>query len=253
MPDSYFGKYSGVVKDNRDPDKLGVIKVSVPTVFPPEELVPARAALPYGVFFIPENDTRVWVEFEGGDPAHALWTGVQHVPGTPPPEGAKNPPTVRVIKTPSGHLLVLDDTGGSEAVKLADGKNGHSLDFTGTGVEITDGVNGHKITLDGNGIKIADGVGHHELTFTSSSIEIKHGAGLAKATLTSSSLKAEAGAASVEVSAAEVKVNAPMVTVGGGIVKLGAGGTPVLHAGDMGVGNLGAPVVPVPTQFQVLA
>lgn len=253
MPDSYFGKYSGVVKDNRDPDKLGVVKVSVPTVFPPEELVPARAALPYGVFFIPENDTQVWVEFEGGDPAHPLWTGIQHVPGTPPAEGAKEPPTVRLIKTPAGHLLIFDDTDGSEAVTLTDGKNGHSLAFTGTGVEVTDGVNRHVITLDGDGVKITDGANRHEITLAAASIEIKHGAGLAKATITSNSVKAEAGAGSVEIGAGEVKVNAPMVTVSGGLVKLGAGGAPVLHAGDMGVGNLGAPVVPVPTQFQVLA
>ncbi len=26
----YFGKYSGVVKDNRDAEKLGKVKVSVP-------------------------------------------------------------------------------------------------------------------------------------------------------------------------------------------------------------------------------
>lgn len=30
----YFGKYSGIVKDNHDADKLGTVKVSVPSIFP---------------------------------------------------------------------------------------------------------------------------------------------------------------------------------------------------------------------------
>ena len=130
MADLYFGKYSGIVRDNRDADELGILLVSVPTIFPEDEQVPARAALPYGMFFVPENETHVWVEFEGGDTASPLWTGVQHVAGTWAPEARKNPPTVRAFKTAAGHLLLFDDTEGSESVLLVDGKNAHELTFT---------------------------------------------------------------------------------------------------------------------------
>ena len=79
MPDKYFGKYSGLVVDNMDPEQLGQLRVSVPAIFPEDELMLARPALPYGIFFVPEVGTKVWVEFEGGDTGLPIWTGVQSV------------------------------------------------------------------------------------------------------------------------------------------------------------------------------
>lgn len=69
MPETCFGKYTGIVKDNRDDQKLGHLKVFVPAIFPAddeEDVVIARPALPYGFYFVPEKDAKVWVEFEGG-------------------------------------------------------------------------------------------------------------------------------------------------------------------------------------------
>ncbi|MEV0644200.1 phage baseplate assembly protein V [Phytomonospora sp. NPDC050363] len=247
MADQYFGKYTGVVKDNRDDAKLGVLQVSVPTIFPPEELVPARAALPFGVYFVPENETRVWVEFEGGDPEFPLWTGVQHAAGTWAEEAAKNPPTVRAVKTVSGHLLIFDDTEGSESIVITDGKNAHELRFDADGVKLTDGKNGHVIVCDSSGIKVTDGKNSHEIELGASAVNVKHGAGLAKLTLEAASVTAEAGASKMELGAAMAKVDGP-------VVMLGAGAAPVLHMGDMGVGNLGAPVaITITTQTKVLA
>ncbi|HEY3000940.1 MAG TPA: phage baseplate assembly protein V [Kribbellaceae bacterium] len=229
MADQYFGKYSGIVKDNRDADKLGVLQVSVPTIFPEGEQVPARAALPYGMYFVPENDTHVWVEFEGGDLASPLWTGVQHVAGTWAPEAAENPPTVRAVKTASGHLLIFDDTSGSESIVLTDGKNAHKLTFNADGITLTDGKHGHVIELG------------------SSAVSVKHGGGVAKVTLEAQSVKAEAGPSKVELGPA-------IATVDGLMVKLGAGSLPVLHVGDQGIGNLGAPVpITITTQSKVFA
>jgi Type VI secretion system/phage-baseplate injector OB domain len=246
VADQYFGKYSAIVKDNRDADKLGILQVSVPTIFPPDELVPARAALPYGMFFVPENDTQIWVEFEGGDTEFPIWTGVQHTAGTWAPEAAKNPPTVRAFKTPTGHLLIFDDTSGSESIVLTDGKNAHQLKFDSNGITLTDGKNNHVITLDSSGIKITDGKNRHEIEMTSSAVNVKHGGG-AKVTLEATAVKAEAGASTVELGAKMVKVDGP-------IVNLGAGAAPVLHLGDQGIGNLGAPVpITITTQTKVMA
>jgi hypothetical protein len=149
-----FGKYTGIVEDNRDDQKLGQVIVSVPTVFPADELVIARAALPYGFYFVPENKAKVWVEFEGGDSGIPLWTGVQYVPGEWPEEAQADPPEKRVIQTAVGHRIVFTDTSGSEAI------------------EITDGTNGHVITLDKNGITIKQGQKNTTLTFADDGVTL---------------------------------------------------------------------------------
>jgi len=247
VADLYFGKYSGIVKDNADADKLGVLQVLVPTIFPEDEQIPARAALPYGMFFVPEVGTHIWVEFEGGDTASALWTGVQHIAGTWAAEAAKNPPTVRAFKTASGHLLIFDDTDGSESIVLTDGKNAHELKFNADGITLTDGKNNHVIALSSSGIKITDGVNKHEIDMGSSAVNVKHGNGMAKVSLEAAAVKASAGASKVELGAANVTVDGP-------VVMLGAGAMPVLHLGDQGIGNLGAPVpITITTQTKVLA
>jgi uncharacterized protein involved in type VI secretion and phage assembly len=154
MPSSYFGKYTGIVKDNRDDEMLGQLQVSVPAIFPRDEMVIARAALPYGFFFVPEVEAKVWIEFEGGDPGLPLWTGVQYVPGEWAAEAEVDPPTKRVIKTAKKHLLIFNDTEGEESIEIRDGKNGHIILADQAGIQITDGVNNHVITINGNGITL---------------------------------------------------------------------------------------------------
>jgi Type VI secretion system/phage-baseplate injector OB domain len=118
MPDKYFGKYSGIVVDNLDPQNLGQLRVSVPAIFAEDEVVIARPALPYGFFFVPEVGAKLWIEFEGGDPGLPLWTGLQYVPGEWPAEAQASPPKKRVIKTAAGHLVILNDQGGEERIEI---------------------------------------------------------------------------------------------------------------------------------------
>jgi hypothetical protein len=118
VPGEYFGIYTGIVKDNHDGEKLGQLQVSVPTIFPPEEAVTARAALPYGVFFVPEIGAKVWIAFEGGDSGLPIWMGLQFVAGEWAPEADADPPQKRVIRTPSGHVILLNDRGGEEGIEI---------------------------------------------------------------------------------------------------------------------------------------
>jgi hypothetical protein len=118
MPDKYFGKYSGIVMDNLDPEQLGRVRVSVPAIFPPDEVLWARPALPYGHFFVPEIGLKVWVEFEGGDTGLPLWTGLQYVPGEWPPEAAVSPPQRRVIKSAVGNFIILYDMGAEQGIEI---------------------------------------------------------------------------------------------------------------------------------------
>jgi hypothetical protein len=216
--------YSGVVKDNRDEENLGRVKVSVPAILPPDELVTARPALPYGHFFVPENETTVWVQFEGGDPGLPLWTGVQVVPGKVPEPAKADLPQRRVVTTPAGHVLLFDDRKGQETVEITVGQRKHVLTLDGAGVTLTDGVNGHSITLGAGGV-----VAKH-----------KNGA---KVELTAGSVSVDGGTGTVAVTGQAVQVTGKAVEVKGDAVLLGPGKLPVVRFGDSGIGNLGAPVV----------
>ena len=228
MPDQYFGVYSGVVKDNSDPDKLGCLQVSVPSIFPEDEVMPARPALPYGVFFVPEVDALVWIMFEGGRPGLPLWIGVQNVSATAMAEADADPPEKRVIKTASGHVVLLNDVSGSEGIEIKDGVNGHAVTFDQKGVKIVDGANGHELEMSSSGATLkASG---HEVVLGSSGVTVKTQTG-----------------AKVELTTSGVTVQSPgTVEVKGSLIKLADGVLPVARVGDQGIGNLGAPVVILP-------
>ena len=205
----YYGKYTGIVKDNQDAAKLGSLTVSVPAIYDSGETVVARPALPYGFFFVPEKEAKVWVEFEGGETGLPIWTGVQYVAGEWAQEAAVDPPQKRVLKTAAGHVVTFDDTSGEE------------------GIDIKDGVNRHEIRLDNSGILISDGVNQNQVKLDSSGITVQAPSG-----------------AQIQLTAAGVTVDAGpgIVTVKGSSVMLNNGVLPVIRLGDTGIGNLGAPV-----------
>jgi hypothetical protein len=136
----FYGKYRGVVVDNADPEKLGRLRVWVPSLFPvPGNATPAADStavadwawpcLPYGgapkqgFFFVPDVGAKVWVEFEEGNLDSPIWTGVfwSRPGGTSDvPERAAKPaaPTLRLLRTACGHELEFDDAAGDESVTL---------------------------------------------------------------------------------------------------------------------------------------
>lgn len=221
---AHTAKYTGIVKDNRDDEKLGHLQVSVPSLFPADELVTARPALPYGFFFVPENEAKVWVEFEGGDPGLPIWTGIQYVAGEWATEAEANPPQRRVIKTASGHLMQFFDKSGEEMIEIKDGVNGHVITLDKNGILITDGKNQHQLVLDGSGVKIKDGKNSNTITLAAAGVTIENSGG------------------------AKVELVGPMV-------KLAGGSMPVIRTIDNGIGNLGAPVplISGPGNLMVLA
>lgn len=112
----YYGKYSGEVTNNEDAHHMGCIMVKVPSIFGKEMEVKARPCLPYGHFFIPDKGTKVWIEFEGGNPDYPIWVGTWYAKDTAPEGGAVTPPETRVIHTPSGHTVEFKDTEGEEKI-----------------------------------------------------------------------------------------------------------------------------------------
>lgn len=80
MADRFYGKFRGVVHNDRDPQGLGRLRVSVPDVLGEQGLW-AMPCLPFSgpdgpaISALPPAGTHVWVEFEQGDPDLAIWTG----------------------------------------------------------------------------------------------------------------------------------------------------------------------------------
>jgi len=135
----YYGKYRGQVTDNNDPSNLGRVKAKVPRLLNDEETGWALPAFIYGgaseqgLFAVPDVGAGVWIEFEEGDLSKPIWSGTWFTTGDIP-ESAQ--PGKKVLKTKSGHKLVLDDDGGS--------------------LEITDS-NGNTVAMDSSTVKVAAG------------------------------------------------------------------------------------------------
>lgn len=112
----YFGKYRGLVKDNKDPLKLGRVQATVPSI-PGMTVNWALPCAPYagdqvGFYTIPPVGALVWIEFEGGDPTYPIWSGCFWNTGQVPTEVGTNsddPSQVKVFKTRVVSLWV-DDT-----------------------------------------------------------------------------------------------------------------------------------------------
>jgi len=128
----YYGKYSGRVVDNDDPTKTGRLQVTVPSVLR-DLVVWARPCLPYGHFFVPPNETMVWVEFEAGDPNYPLWVGVWYRSEDVPQVAQVQPPEQRVIHTASGHTVEFQDKEGENNILIRHKDNSFiSLDKDGS-------------------------------------------------------------------------------------------------------------------------
>ena len=129
----FYGVALGVVTNNKDPDKLGRVKVKLPWMDEQAESYWARIVSPMagkerGFFFLPEVDDEVLVAFEHGDPEHpfvmgALWNGKDK----PPLDNADGKNDVRVIKSRSGHVIRLTDKQGEEKIEIVDKSTKNSI------------------------------------------------------------------------------------------------------------------------------
>lgn len=139
----FYGKFRGVVSDNRDPLMMGRIRAKVQDVFGEHESGWALPALPYagknvGLFLIPPTDASVWIEFEHGDPEYPVWTGCFWAQGELPATPAVA--EMKVLKTDVGTITLNDMTGaGGITIETTAGMK---IVMNVTGLEITNGQGG---------------------------------------------------------------------------------------------------------------
>jgi len=168
LDNRYYGKFRGFVHRTDDPLNVGRIQAIVPRLFNADTPTGwASPCTPYagpdqGFYAVPELGSAVWIEFEEGDLSRPIWSGMwwgnphhedvgvptatasehtrrgsevpQHLLEDPPRgPGELAVPGVRILKSATGHHIVLDD------------RPDHAR------VEIQDSL-GNRIILDGKGI-----------------------------------------------------------------------------------------------------
>jgi hypothetical protein len=123
----YYSVYRATVVDNKDPQNQGRIKVIVEALGMTSPLteyaypITPFAAKEGAMFFPPDVGDAVYVMFENGNPRLPLYLGGWWMKDQLPSDFRKNPPTVRGIRTKSGHEILFDETPGAEKVVIKSG------------------------------------------------------------------------------------------------------------------------------------
>jgi uncharacterized protein involved in type VI secretion and phage assembly len=161
MSQTFYGKYRGVVTDNKDPLMTGRVKARVPDVMGDRETGWAMPCAPFGgsgvgFFALPTVGAGVWIEFEHGDPDYPVWSGCWFGSAADMPPILLAPPYKKtLIKTEGGNSVLLDDTPGIGGITL-ETSGGQKIVMNATGVEITNGQ-GASIKLTGPQVSINGG------------------------------------------------------------------------------------------------
>lgn len=149
MSAPFYGKFRGVVSDNRDPLMLGRIRAKVSDVFGDNESGWALPSLPYagkgvGLFLVPPTNAWVWIEFEHGDPEYPIWSGCFWAQGEVPASPAVA--EMKVLKTEALTVTINDLPGaGGLTIETA---LGMKITISASGIEIDNGM-GASVKLSG--------------------------------------------------------------------------------------------------------
>lgn len=161
---TFYGKYRGVVTNNKDPLGMARIQATVPDVLGTDESGWALPSVPFagnkmGFVALPIVGSRVWVEFEQGDPDYPIWSGCWWGSKDEMPDEASAAPDGRVlIKTQGRQMIMLDDTGDNTNTITIQTSDGQKIVLNTQGITITLST-GEKIELSASTITIDNGQG----------------------------------------------------------------------------------------------
>jgi uncharacterized protein involved in type VI secretion and phage assembly len=206
--DRIYEAVVGLVVDNKDPDKLGRVKVRFPTLPGQDtswwaQVASLGAGADRGWWFLPEIDDEVLVMFEHGDVNRpvvigALWNGVDL-----PPEQNRGGNERRVLVSRGGSRVEFDDERGTVTIE----------DGTGIGRIVISTEN--KITLEAMTGDVTLLAPSGEVTMVAGDCDFQ----------TTQGLKVSGGTG-VNIGAPAVSVGSPRLTVSGGRLDLNPGGVP---------------------------
>lgn len=153
----FYGKYRGIVTAV-EPATCR-IKAKVPAVFGTAESGWCLPCVPYagpnvGIAFLPEVQSGVWIEFEGGNVSFPVWVGGYWHDGEVP---AAVDAGVKVIATKASTQFTFDDDEGS--LTITDG-NGNSVTLDGSAITLSRGattvaLNGSTVSINGSALEVS--------------------------------------------------------------------------------------------------
>lgn len=160
----FYGVYTAVVTDIKDPDNQGRVKIRLP--WSPDNdqkvyevwarLATLMAGNNRGSWLIPDKDDEVLVSFEAGNTRRpyvigSLWNGLDSPPETMDGSGQND---IKTLRSRNGVVITLDDTDGQEKLTLKTPGGQQVLLKDGPGaVEIQDS-NGNSVKLETSGITV---------------------------------------------------------------------------------------------------
>jgi len=148
----FYGVAIAEVVGNLDQMGLGRVQLRLPWLpgyQPWARVAVLSAGSNRGSYFIPQTGDEVLVAFNHGDVREpfvvgSLWNGRDQ----PPRTGSLDPVAKRVIRTPAGHEIELDDTRQSISVVSA---TGQKLSIDAQKIELSAGSGAAKLTLTTTG------------------------------------------------------------------------------------------------------
>lgn len=197
----YYGKYRALVVDVDDPQKMGRLKLSIPSALGEETsdwalpVVPYGGGDQYGFLAVPPVGSQVVAEFLEGDLSAPIWTGSFWRQGSETPEehAEGGGQSLKILKTESGHSLSFQDKGDEEQITLHSAAGAEMVMDAQGSILLTDqagavvtldaeageltvaDANGNSITFSSSGVTCTDANGN-EITTSGSGVEIKSSA-----------------------------------------------------------------------------
>lgn len=221
-----MGVVIGVVTDIGDPQKLGRIKVKYPWL-PLDgqaelssnwaRLVAPGAGKDRGIFFVPEVNDEVLIAFEQGDVNYPYVVGALWSDKLPPPKGeggdavSSKTTNQRIVRSRSGHVIILDDTDGSERIIVMDKTKNSTITINSKDNSMILKTKGD-LTLDAGGKMIFKSKGDFSLD-ASAKASVKVGTTLEMQAQSSAKVKSGSSELGLDPSSAAIK--SPKVDIQG--------------------------------------
>jgi len=138
----WTGVYPAIVTNLADPDNLMRVKVKFPWLDDLLESDWAYVVFPVGMMSMPLVNSPVAVAFEQGNFNHPYVLGGLYSSTSVPPKNngtaiASGKPVQQVIQTPNGHVMMFQDTSGSEMISIASQDGGMKMEMDITNKKMT--------------------------------------------------------------------------------------------------------------------